>query len=80
MDFLCPKCNRVLLSRRNKECQYCGSDLPKELLLSEAEIKAESRQWEENQKKKRAVRRKADDEEEELRKSSENGSASDFML
>jgi len=37
--YTCPQCKNLLYSRRRKTCQFCGSKLPQELLLTEAQIK-----------------------------------------
>lgn len=39
MEYRCPKCNRLLYSRRHQACGFCGAVLPAELLFSEEEIK-----------------------------------------
>ena len=40
MAYLCPACNRKILSRRNKLCGFCGGALPAELLFTPAEVEA----------------------------------------
>ena len=40
MAYLCPACNRKVLSRRNKLCGFCGGALPAELLFTPAEVEA----------------------------------------
>lgn len=40
MAYLCPACNRTILSRRNKRCGFCGEPLPAELLFTPAEVEA----------------------------------------
>lgn len=39
MSFKCPNCDVKLTSRVYRLCQTCGSHLPAELLLPEAEIR-----------------------------------------
>jgi len=39
MNFKCPHCDVKLTTRVYRRCQTCGSDLPAELLLPEAEIR-----------------------------------------
>jgi len=34
----CPKCDRVVYSRRNKVCGFCGAELPAHFCFSEAEL------------------------------------------
>jgi hypothetical protein len=34
----CPHCQRLLYSRSQKKCGYCGKELPAEVLFSEAEV------------------------------------------
>jgi hypothetical protein len=38
MEFRCPYCNAPIYSRKNKVCGVCEKPLPKELLMSDAEI------------------------------------------
>jgi predicted amidophosphoribosyltransferase len=38
MAYRCPACSRVILSRRNKLCGFCGEPLPAELLFTPAQI------------------------------------------
>lgn len=35
--YKCPKCKRLLYTRQSKKCQFCGAELPEELLLTEEE-------------------------------------------
>jgi hypothetical protein len=44
IEFKCPQCQWLIYSRRHKVCGNCGATLPKELLLSEAQIKELDRQ------------------------------------
>jgi predicted amidophosphoribosyltransferase len=38
MEFRCPYCQAPIYSRKNKICGVCEKPLPKELLMSDAEI------------------------------------------
>jgi hypothetical protein len=38
MSAHCPNCNRVVYSRRQKSCGFCGVELPKDLQFTEAEL------------------------------------------
>jgi len=38
MSYHCPKCKGVIYNRRNKQCGFCGTELPAELLFTAAEI------------------------------------------
>ena len=40
MAYLCPACNRKVLSRRSELCSFCREPLPAELLLTAAEVEA----------------------------------------
>lgn len=40
MEFKCPNCQFIIYSRRHKLCGQCGAELPKELLLTEAQVQA----------------------------------------
>ena len=42
--YVCPKCKRPMYTRRNKKCQFCGEDLPEELLLTKEEIEKHDKQ------------------------------------
>jgi transcription initiation factor TFIIIB Brf1 subunit/transcription initiation factor TFIIB len=53
MEFKCPKCHCVIYSRRHKVCGNCAAALPKELLLTEAQIQAMDK---ERAKEKKRVR------------------------
>jgi transcription initiation factor TFIIIB Brf1 subunit/transcription initiation factor TFIIB len=44
MEFKCPKCQSIIYSRRHKVCGQCGAELPKELLLTEAQVRALDKQ------------------------------------
>jgi transcription initiation factor TFIIIB Brf1 subunit/transcription initiation factor TFIIB len=39
MELKCPRCQSIIYSRRHNVCGKCGAVLPKELLLTEAQIK-----------------------------------------
>lgn len=36
----CPACQRLIYTRRRKDCEWCGKALPEELLLTKEEIAA----------------------------------------
>ena len=58
----CPNCHRLIYSRQHKNCGYCGTALPAELLLTPAELaalKSEQREIDE-----RLARMKAEEERE----------------
>jgi predicted nucleic acid-binding Zn ribbon protein len=38
MEFKCPHCQSIIYSRRHKVCGTCGVALPKDLLLTPAQI------------------------------------------
>ena len=40
MNIQCPKCSRVLYSRRHKLCGFCGAAVPAELLLTPVDLAA----------------------------------------
>jgi hypothetical protein len=44
MDFKCPKCQGIIYSRKHKVCGQCGAALPKELLLTEDQVRALDKQ------------------------------------
>ncbi|MEZ0386420.1 MAG: hypothetical protein ACAI34_05105 [Verrucomicrobium sp.] len=70
----CPHCQRLLYSRQNEKCGYCGGVLPPEVRLSPREIAALK-----TEQKMIAHRRtiaKAKEEEEEKRRRSQSDGAS----
>lgn len=38
----CPHCNRLLYSRRKKICDFCGGEIPAEMLFTAEEIAAQN--------------------------------------
>jgi DNA-directed RNA polymerase subunit M/transcription elongation factor TFIIS len=62
----CPSCNRLLYSRRNKTCGFCGAELPAEVRFSEDEIAA--MKAEQEAIALRRAKDKAKEEEEKKRK------------
>jgi hypothetical protein len=38
MAFNCPNCQRDILNRKRSVCEWCGSELPEDLLLSAEQI------------------------------------------
>ena len=38
MGFHCPSCGREIYYRRRKNCEFCGTELPPSLRLSEAQL------------------------------------------
>jgi hypothetical protein len=44
MEFKCPNCQSVIYSRRHKVCGQCGAELPKDLLLTTAQVEALDKQ------------------------------------
>ena len=69
--FQCPKCERPIISRRNRLCQYCGTDLPEHLLWTNAEIEMHARLLAEKERA-RKISVEAD-KEEDRRKSPTDG-------
>jgi hypothetical protein len=39
VNFVCPKCQAVIYSRKHQHCGACGAELPAELLLSEDQVR-----------------------------------------
>lgn len=64
--FLCLKCERPIVSRRNKLCQYCGAALPENLLWTQAEIEMQDRLLVEKERGRKA--NEEAEKEEERRK------------
>ena len=72
----CPACHRVIYSRSQKKCGYCGILLPDEFRLSPEELAAVKQ--EQTQIEKRRAARKAQEEkerEENARKRASDGYA-----
>lgn len=44
MEFKCPKCQAIIYSRGHKVCGQCGAQLPRELLLTDAQVQALDKQ------------------------------------
>jgi len=65
------------MSRRHTLCQYCGAEIPENLLYTKVEVEAQNREWEKNQKAQK-VRDKESDEEE--RRKNSNGIDSASMI
>ena len=51
------------MSRRHKHCQYCGAELPENLLATPAEIEAEFKAWNKAEKQRQARQAEAEAEE-----------------
>lgn len=64
--FQCPKCERPIVSRRNKLCQYCNAVLPEHLLWTQTEIEIQDRLLAEKERARKAS--EETEKEEELRK------------
>ena len=67
MSYHCPKCKGVIYNRRNKQCGFCGTELPAELLFTEAEIAVLDKGEEAAKELHRQKQAKEDEEEEERR-------------
>jgi uncharacterized Zn finger protein (UPF0148 family) len=76
--YECPECKRPLLSRRNKKCQYCGVELPEELLYTKAEIEAQDREWKEAERRREAHEKEHEDKE--RKKRDEGGDAAAVII
>ena len=63
MSYLCPKCGRVIYSRRLKTCGYCGAELPPELLFSPAEIEVLDKNAAEHTAEQQVMRAKLEADE-----------------
>jgi hypothetical protein len=46
-QFKCPQCNRPVLSRRSKNCLYCGAVLPENLVFTKEEVEMQNRRLDE---------------------------------
>ena len=78
VKYECPECKRPLVSRRHKECQHCGAELPGELLYTNAEIEAQNRAWVESEKNRKARDKERD--EEESKNSGDGGAGAAGMM
>ena len=77
MSVQCPKCNRVVYSRRQKVCGFCGAELPKELQFTEAELAGLAEQDAEAAARRKARKLKDEEDQEERRK---GDSATGYMV
>ena len=68
MSMHCPKCNRVVYSRRQKVCGFCSAELPNELWLTEAELMDLAKQDAEAAARRKSRKLNDEAEEEERRK------------
>jgi len=53
---VCPSCSRRVINRRLPQCEFCGTDLPHDLLMSpqeleEADARARAKEREERQRR-----------------------------
>jgi hypothetical protein len=71
MSVYCQSCNRILYTRRLKNCGFCGAVLPENLRFSPEEI-AKVEKLEKELANSQAERRKRADEEEEARRNEAN--------
>lgn len=69
--FQCPKCERPVVSRRNKLCQYCGATLPQHLLWTPSEIEIQDRLLAEKEHQRKA--NATADKQEDLQKNPTDG-------
>ncbi len=77
MKVHCPSCDKVLYSRRLKQCAFCGAEIPEALRFSAEEIAALDRSLAES-----AARRKGNEhefEEREAKRRADSDSASSFF-
>ena len=64
MEYRCPKCNRLLYDRRRKNCGFCATDIPVELLFTEKELEKLNKERAElaEEQKQFQIRQNADKE------------------
>ena len=64
MEYRCPKCNRLLYDRRRKNCGFCATDIPGELLFTEKELEKLNKERAElaEEQKQFRIRQKSDKE------------------
>jgi len=67
MSYHCQKCKGVIYNRRNKQCGFCGTELPAELLFTAAEIAVLDKAAAAAKELHRQKQAKDDEEEEERR-------------
>lgn len=53
--FKCPECDRSIHNRRKPLCEFCGAELPAELLLSDEEREKVDREHDETYEELREV-------------------------
>ena len=53
MEFRCPNCHSLIYSRKNKICGVCEKPLPKELLMSDAEIAFWKKEMDQEEKREK---------------------------
>lgn len=70
----CPHCDRLLYSRLQQKCGYCGAVLPSECLLPEEEVEKLRQEQVAIAARRVAAREKEEKEREERRRKSNNDS------
>lgn len=70
----CPICERLLYSRIQQKCGYCGAVLPPEVRLPDHEIDEIRREQKEMAERRAAAKEKEEEEREEQRKRSQMNS------
>ncbi len=68
----CPACERVIYSRQQKRCGYCGAILPEELRLADHEIDEMKAEMREIETRRQAAKAEEEKEREERRKREQN--------
>ena len=67
MSYHCPKCNRLVYSRKNKRCGFCGAELPPAFLFTQAELDAMAKAETEAEQRRQLQKDQEEAEEQERR-------------
>ncbi len=76
MSYHCPKCNRLVYSRRHKRCGFCGAELPAEFLFTQAELDVMAKAEAEAEQRRQLQKAQEQIEEQERRERQRGFSAS----
>ncbi|MBI2924475.1 MAG: hypothetical protein HYY24_02090 [Verrucomicrobia bacterium] len=80
MSYHCPSCQRVIFSRRLKNCDFCGAEIPAHLRFTPKEIEALNRKMAELAERRKQRDREAGAAEKARRSKDGDGGFDDFGL
>ena len=72
MSYHCPKCQGLVYNRRHKLCGFCGTELPPEMLFTQAEIEALDKEAAEQEERRKRRAAKEQEMEAELQRAADS--------